>query len=327
MDRKEAKQLLGQIVQYNDQQKGTYLARLDDLILEAKKPFRAHLTIVSILRLPNLHFSAKNKPYYPLYLERTQVQCSGTSIQKWTEQEVKTFEESRIKAYETRLSELDSEQDKDTFEKNFLESEIERLVHNYHLKKTYSEEFLKEHIKYTFTKRNNRYFLIDQNGGELLLDDCPFELIWVIDQKKYNGFYVGDGLFESENSKSFAPNEGAHFFIHKEQFDPYMIFKQELEPQALTAFEKSLQHYKLTHENLIECHNTLLTQLLKHDDHANFSGVNFFTYKKEHDLIMVLHHYERTLKEGQDDYIYDRFEFTTSEGKRSIFTYTNEYSI
>jgi hypothetical protein len=88
-----------------------------------------------------------------------------------------------------------------------------------------------------------------------------------------------------------------------------------------------LERYQITHDDLVECHNSLLAQLLQSDGKKSFQGVNFLTYRGPLGTIIVQHHYERMLQDYNNDRIYDRFEITTEQGKRSISTYTNAYSL
>ncbi|KGA99084.1 hypothetical protein AJ85_12815 [Alkalihalobacillus alcalophilus ATCC 27647 = CGMCC 1.3604] len=323
MDRKEAQQLIGFTVQYTDQHKGTYLARLDDLILEPRKPFRGQITILALLSLPTLIVDKQQEAFYPLIKEGVSLECSGQSLEKTDFKNDLSYNESLLLAYENRIKQLSYNED--FFEIEFLNSKKQQLLTKCLAIRPTIE--LEDYIKYTFEERNEHFVLIDEHGGILDLDDCPFELMWQIDSTNYSGYYIGAGQFESNDKQMYSPIDGDWIFIHKDQFDPYMILRQELEPQVLEAFEKSLMSYGLTHDDLIECHNTLLRQLLSQEQTSDFSGTNFLTYKTNQGITMVLHHYDRKLKKGKEDIIYDRFEFTTENGKRSIFTYTNEYSV
>lgn len=158
------------------------------------------------------------------------------------------------------------------------------------------------------------------------MDDCPFELEWYSQGQIVQGHYEGNGIFRSQGGQAHSPEEGDSFYINKNQFDPYFILRNELEPAALYSFEKALELYNLAHHDLSTCHNSLLLQLLNSQGKTEFKGVNLLTYKSEHGLIIVQHHYQRKLIKRGTDEIFDRFEFTTDQGKRSVFTYRNEMS-
>ncbi|GAF67063.1 hypothetical protein BTS2_3971 [Bacillus sp. TS-2] len=325
MDRKKAQQLIGKTVLYTDQYEGTYLAHLKDIMTEPRKPFRALIEICCVVELPLIQQNKEGNDYLPLLNDAEEVNSPGQSLHEINDPpETISFDHSLLLALESRLEKVSL--DTDITEQVVIKEKIAQIHQkNFQASTLFSEV---NYYQYTYSKNKERYVLKDDLGRKIDLDDCPFELEWVVNNQKFKGYYIGDGQFESTDPiKAYTPTNGAHFYIHKQQFDPYTILKQELEPQALSSFEKSLKTYELSHLDLIECHNTLLRQLLEHDHKNEFSGVNFLTYKNKNGIIMVLHHYERILSRNNEDKIYDRFEFTTENGKRSIFTYTNEYSL
>ncbi|WP_078553343.1 DUF2777 family protein [Alkalihalobacterium alkalicellulosilyticum] len=105
---------------------------------------------------------------------------------------------------------------------------------------------------------------------------------------------------------------------------PYSLLLQELEKPALDTLEKALGTFELTHDNIVYCHNSFTNHPLQ--ESLAIVGVNFITYQTKEQVVSVQHHYERKVVNAHQDVIYDRFEFTTESGKRSIIMYTNEFS-
>lgn len=102
----------------------------------------------------------------------------------------------------------------------------------------------------------------------------------------------------------------------------YQVFIAELEKAALDSLTRGLQHFHMKHEHCVACHYTLIK-----NGKAGFSnesvsnGVNFITYMKNNEMLLVQHHYERNLTTHS---VFDRFEFTNDKGKRMIYTYTTQ---
>jgi len=79
---------------------------------------------------------------------------------------------------------------------------------------------------------------------------------------------------------------------------------------------------------LVHCYNSLIDQLFHSNAISTFQGVNFLTYQTDEQFVLVQHHFKRELgasSSNKQDTVYDRFEFTTDKGKRTIALYTNAY--
>ncbi|GAE25007.1 hypothetical protein JCM9140_976 [Halalkalibacter wakoensis JCM 9140] len=324
MDRKQAQKIIGTFVAIDAQVNGSFYGTLEKIIAEPKKTWKGLVRIKGVLSLPKFQKEVDGMLLeHLLFKDNELVEVEGSKLKECEKHKMsKSFKESVIKAVETR----NKEWEKDI---NLLKQKQTKLAGA--ISSFYSEDFSpkvaeKNVITYTFHHDGNDYILIDEAEERLELRDCPFTLNWEIKNKKMSGLYEDNGVFVSNDGYRYVPKEGAVFTIDRNQFDPYTILQNELEPAALQSLEKMLAHFGLTHEDLIECHNSLLTQLLETTGKKSFKGVNFLLYKGQAETIVVQHHYDRTLSNVATDLIYDRFEFTTEKGKRAISTYTNEYS-
>ncbi|MCL7745977.1 DUF2777 family protein [Halalkalibacter alkaliphilus] len=326
MDRKQAQSNIGNVVRIDEGDLGTYYGILEEVIAEPRKPWRGIVVIQGVFDLPNL-VDKENHSEIPrlLYKQGETREFEGIKLSVVSDDDLPdTFEMSVNKAVRTRHFEWQREIES-------LKTKQDMLLHYFSTSNVNLDNFQSNKhsdvITYTFHHDGDRFILIDENEERLDLEDCPFTMKWEAQNEKMIGTYERNGIFVSEHGYRYSPKEGDLFMIDREQFDPYVILRNELEPAALSSLEKNLEHFQLTHEDLVDCHNSLLTQLLNTKDQRTFRGANFLLYKSPEGMILVQHHYERTLHHYKNDRIYDRFEFTTDQGKRAIATYTNEYSI
>ncbi|MFC0559953.1 DUF2777 family protein [Halalkalibacter alkalisediminis] len=325
MDRKKAQSLIGKFIKVDDGVAGCYIAILKEINAEPRKPWKGVVQIKAVLMLPAINESNNQDRLLP-YKEDQIIEFDGAKLSADCKQETpESYENSLVKSAQVFMNNLQAEQ--------LLLEEKEKTVLSYFedigidLHAIQSEDDENgEFIIYTFHHDGDRYILIDDQDERLDLQDCPFKISWKHKDQVITGIYESNGTFLSDNGVRYTPKEGAVFIIAKEQFDPYVILLNELEPTALASLEKNLAHHQLQHDDLVECHNSLLTQLLDGDGQKSFKGVNFLTYNGADGIVHVQHHYERELHRYKNDKVYDRFEFTTEQGKRSIVTYTNEYS-
>ncbi len=324
MDRKQAQQFIGKFICVNEGREGTYIGILNEIITPPRKVWRGKVTVRAVKELPAFSEDG-NFPHLPplKYKENEVIECPGTklfSLDHSERYENKSFRESLIDAANDVLDEIERSKrfvtSKEDVLKNFL------AEYDIDIDKERKEKL----IDYRFLKRDGRYYLINESGERLELQDCPFEFIWKDGNHTFYGHYEGNGTFITHEGMRYTPKEGAIFSMSQKQFDPYFILQNELEPEALLSLEHNLQKFGLTHEDLVDCHNTLLAQFLTAKGERTFKGVNFLTYRNHKSFVVVQHHYERTLNDNKDDEIYDRFEFTSSNGERAIATFTNVFT-
>lgn len=336
MDRKQAQSLIGKMVMIDENQEGRFFGTLIEVIAPPRKTWRGKIEIKAVAELPIFKEEGSIIELESLkYTENEIIECNGSKLSIVDEEIECSYKESLTRATMQRWNELDKEQNKMKRQQHALTSFVSihgldlTLQDDYHAARVdiRENEQEQEHVvTYTFKKQRNQYILIDGQNEVLELEGCPFEFEWTHNGKSFIGFYEEAGTFISKDGERYSPKIGAAFSIDKKQFDPYFILRNELEPAALESFEKSLQSHGLTHENIVDCHNALLGQLLNAEGNNTFQGVNFLTFRGKQGVVMVQHHFNRTLHDHSNDEIYDRFEFTTEQGKRAIVTYTNEFS-
>ncbi|NEU31211.1 DUF2777 family protein [bacterium LRH843] len=331
MDRKQAQEIIGKKVIIDEGQEGSYIGILNDVIAPPRKTWRGTVTIQAIAELPTFILDEKNQHVMqPLkYSENEIIECIGSKLIAYENDEPVTFRKSLTIAAQLRWNELQNQFEQATLQKNVLNQFLSSLglspfteVRSSNTDEDADEEF----ISYTFQKEKDRYILVDDQNEQLDLQDCPFEFEWSHKRKSFSGYYEENGTFISQDGIRFSPAEGTIFTIDKRQFDPYFILQNELEPDALKSLEKVLKSLGLTHDHIVDCHNSLLNQLLNANGEKEFNGVNFLTYQGKQGIVVIQHHFDRKLNDHSSDEIYDRFEITTERGKRSIVTYTSNVS-
>lgn len=330
MDRKLAQENIGKLIVINEGQEGSYVGILNEIIAPPRKTWRGTVTIRAVAELPAPEKNGDEPSLTLKYIENEVIECIGSKLDLLEDDEELaqlSFQESIEKAASERFLELDNKQKEIAAEQKLLAKDLASfgVQNDSFLPDETDEDENEPAVFYTFKKVNGRFVLVDEQDEVLDLEDCPFEFNWY-DEQAFLGHYEGNGTFISNDGTRFTPEEGTTFSISEKQFEPYFILQNELEPEALHSLEKNLQSFGLTHEHMIECHNTLLGQFLYADGKKTFKGVNFLTYRNHQGVVLVQHHFERKLQEHTNDEIYDRFEFTAENGKRAIATFTNDYS-
>lgn len=324
MDRKQAQNNIGKHVIIDDGDQGTYVGVLEEMIAEPRKPWRGKVKIKAILDLPTSPSDFDKIHKANDMIERQGHKLTLTKISS-------SFQQSLLDAAATRIGHIRKQ--KKQLERN--EAALKHLLEQFNLdtstievsSREQDEENTSNVLSYTFHQECNSYYLMDEHFEKLDLEHSVLQFEWEANGKHHLGHYEKKGQFISTDGSRYTPEEGAIVSINKQQFEPYFIFQKELEPTALETFEKNLQYHHVTHDHLIHCHNSLLVKLLHSQKMTSFKGVNFLTYNSPNGVLLVQHHYERSLQRANNEKIYDRFEFTTETGERSIITYTNEFSI
>ncbi|WP_078391108.1 DUF2777 family protein [Shouchella patagoniensis] len=335
MDRYEAQQLVGQLLVVDLGVDGTYLGELLNVVTEPKKPWRGEVRIFSIVALPEYIFQEETIALHEvLYNEGDIALFSSQQLYKRPRQtQVEPYLDSILTDLKRRHIRLKKDALPPSTELEALEVYIKTLTsqkrrnERSNLPADYSSEH-PLYIEYTFHMEEERYFLLDKRGEVLQLTPSYFEYAWKQNDKIVTGQYEGDGIFIRSNGSRYIPDENAVLFIDQKQFDPYYILRNELDPIALQGFEHNLAMHHITHADLIHCYNSLLEQLLNSETTHVFQGVNFLTFQTDEHFVLVQHHFKRYISfDGSmdKDKIYDRFEFTTDKGIRTIALYTNAF--
>ncbi|WP_368504441.1 DUF2777 family protein [Alkalihalophilus sp. As8PL] len=320
MDRKQAQQNLNQLVIINENLGSLFVGKLLEVITLPNKPWRGKVEIKYVMNVgENLDQAGVIVP--PAYKDGDKIEFPGNKLSPLPSSfnMPKSFDHSHANAIAANLTDIFEQQKQLLIKENQYLAYLKQEKLDHLLNRQNSKE--KSYISYAFYQSGSRYLLIDEQETTLDLADCPFEFRWLNKKKEVLGYYAGDGIFTSHTGEEYRPTEGDTIFIDKEQFEPYFILRNELEPSSLELLESNLIEYQLTHRDLIDCHNSLLLQLLQSTGQQSFKGVNFLMYRSKAGHVMVQHHYERTLTEQESDHVFDRFEFTSDTGKRSVATY------
>lgn len=197
------------------------------------------------------------------------------------------------------------------------------------MRKRRAEHLLFEdsYVYYKIVKKGREVQIYDEMKREALsIEGCPFDFEVLVNDNWEEAHYLSELTFELTNGKLIELEHGSTVRLNKLQFDPYRILLNELEEPSLIALERGLNKLGIDHENLVYCHNSLLIQLLSTSKNHSFSGVNFISYANATNQFIVQHHYERTIREDEDDVTYDRFEFTSDSGERLLTVYATQVS-
>ncbi|RXJ04010.1 DUF2777 family protein [Anaerobacillus alkaliphilus] len=325
MNRKEANNYIGKHIRVVDPLLGSYLGELIDIIAEPKKPWRGKVTIIAIEQYPvqNLTDEKEHALTRPPFTSGQTYEVAGSKIEPAGDIDTQTsYHESLVHVLLNEVTHFQQEKNKIARVLHELQLELQKVDSTYELDESEETDFQ----YYTVFKEDDFAYIIDENNNQVPLNDCPFDFQIRVKGRWVTVHYDEDLYFVDNKQKSHLVKEGSQIRLNKDQFDPYHIFVNELEKPALDSLNNGLQKFQMTHDDCVNCHNTLLNQYLASEDEKNFKGVNFISYQKGTDTLLVQHHYEREINDDGEDITYDRFEFTNSKGKRLLMTYTTENS-
>ncbi|MDQ0205982.1 DUF2777 family protein [Alkalicoccobacillus murimartini] len=331
MDRVQAHKTIGKKVIIDEGPDGRYVGELLEVITEPKRPWKGKVKILSVLVLPQSMFSKGqinvNKMKYK------EAQLTVISGQKIELASGGIRNESFAQSIATELRKKYQQVKKKPEGQADLLHTLEQYMNKLKAVKQRPDRAPKpvpkpseKMAKYTLQANDSSFYFINDHGEILPLTGSAFEFVWNHHSSWYKGIYEANGIFVSHEGQRFTAKEGDVFYMDEQQFNPYFIWKNELEPPALSAFQNSLAAFGLTDDELTHCHNALLNQLLGNQQTHEFKGVSFLTFSTPDLHVMVQHHFDRTLYKDKEDQIYDRFEFTTDKGDRSIVFYSNAFS-
>ncbi|MCD8510682.1 MAG: DUF2777 domain-containing protein [Bacillus sp. (in: Bacteria)] len=320
MDRKQARDLIGEKILLNEGNQGKYIAVLKEMITEANKPWRAVLCIVGVFEYPsiNLEELELTKPF----LQNNEIyECSGQKVEFLDDHFDKlTYDESLTLALKEKWDEINQINEESEIILSLIQQELRRLKSEYLI-------FEDNYVYYKLVKRGRSFHIYDEEKRETVsLEGCPFEFESKVDGKWIPVQYVKGATFQLADGEKIDLSHGASLRLNKTQFDPYQILLNELDEPSIHALEKGLKRFGLGHEHCVFCHNSLLLQLLNSFNKDSLTGVNFISYANSKNQFVVQHHYERTYKEYEDDITFDRFEFTSDTGERVLTSYATQFS-
>ncbi|HHY20679.1 MAG TPA: DUF2777 family protein [Bacilli bacterium] len=330
MDRIDAQKLINKHVVIDEKANGGYYGKLIDIIAEPRKPWKGIVKIISVTSFPEQNHCSSLQ--LPIYSAGEKAIVLGSKISPATGTYIEDYNRSilfAIKDIVKKLSEQQLSARKQLIQlvQFALQSASDKAVieelNSYLTFETEEERY----FFYEVLNEEGQYLLVNRGNQQLLpLEGCPFLFELEIDNEWVKGYYLEDGAFKTNDGKTKKLTIDDRIRMEKKQLNPYELLLKELEQPALDSLERSLQQFQIGHEHLLSCHNTLLSQLVNETKQQKFSGTNFILYERDNEVVSVQHHYERLLKEVENDLTYDRFELTSGSGKRYIITYTNEAS-
>lgn len=329
MNRIEATNQIGKLVIIDEKTKGKYYGELLEVITIPKKPWRGKVKVKGVVTFPKQDWENNvTELKTPIYQLDEIVELPGMKIHEYQLEQIhENYEASIQHSIQLLVKEFENifaENEQALYD---LQNIVKKHYPNIPIKLVESKYKNDEHHLYYIVKQvDAKPVLVNETEPDLPLTDCPFELQLLVNDKWITGHYTENWLFAGTNGKKYLIREDDQLRLAKKHLEPYQLLLNELERPALQSLEKSLQNFGLNHNHLIHCHNELLIQLLQANQEKTFSGTNFMFYQNGRTNIVVQHHYERELVENGTDIIYDRFEFTSSSGKRTIITYTNEFT-
>lgn len=327
MNRIEALNQIGKLVVIDEKTKGKYIGQLLKVKTIPKKPWRGLVKIKGVLAFPEQNWEKGiTELVKPIYEKDALIEVPGIKIHPYhNEFYGNDYETSIVLCLHSLVKEYEH-----LFQQNKTNLvQLQEMAIKYYPNlniKLLENERDDRYIYYRLKQVNAKPVLVSDAHPDLPLTDCPFEFELLVKDKWIKGHYTDHWLFESISGKKYLIRENDELRLAKKHLEPYQLLLNELEKPALQSLEKSLRNFKLNHQHLLHCHNELLLQLLTAKHKKKFSGVNFMFYQKGRTNVTVQHHYERELVENGSDKIYDRFEVTSSDGRRYIVTYTNEFS-
>lgn len=319
MNRTEAEKFVNMYVSVNENNYGKYVGVLQEIITTPKKPWTGKIKIIGVLEAPG--FTDIEHGLLPLCYEKDEmIKVKGNKIEGLSS----SFEMSYRQSFAHALKRVWD------IETDLAEKSEHRLsIVQQELRKWQMEHVLQGnvYVYYHLEKKGTVLSMYDDSKNDtLVLEGCPFEFEIQSGADWIPAYYLNGFTFETADGRLVTVKDGDPVRLNKDQFDPYKMFINELENPALQALERGLSTFDIGHENCVHCHNSLLIQLLSSYEQRDFEGVNFISYSTGSNQILVQHHYQRKLAENMEDYISDRFEFTSDSGRRSITAYTTQVS-
>ncbi|WP_185819613.1 DUF2777 family protein [Salibacterium salarium] len=325
MNRIEATKNIGNTVLVNNGPEGIYYGTLEEVFTPPKKTWSGQVFILGMAEVPAIDKAdtIQQKKNTSMVVtgskitmpEQTWNMDFDTSVKSAIEAVINNFNE-KIKEYSHTVAQW---KEIGSTYGGVYESDM-NSVEESHEKKDY-------YVYYHIDKKDGHAVLFEPTyGDELELEGCPFEFEIQKSGKWITVSHDHGFTFKDKNGKSHRLQQKEAVRVHQEQFQPFTILLNELEQPARKNLLQDVEDIGFTRDDLIHCHNRLLYELLQSEGASSFKGVNFLTFQKSGKTLIVQHHYERTLKAESQDYVYDRFEYTTDDGERRISTYTSAYS-
>ncbi|AXF54931.1 DUF2777 family protein [Salicibibacter kimchii] len=314
MNRKEALENKGSTVLVDAHPDCVYYGKLLDIDTPDNKTWQGTVRITGIHSVKSANI-ASHLPYG----EGEEVTLSGTKIKPFTGTFTRSYRASLLYAIRALEKETYRSISRLEDEKGQLQ-DIRLELGN---KRGKVED---PYLYFNLTEEHKEIVLKEQAHNEkMLLDGCPFEMDWfdAAQNQWTKVVHERQWVFTTATGRKVRLQSKDLIRIHKEQFEPFQILLNELESPSKESLARLMHYYGFQRKHMVQCHNTLLRQLLQSEEDQHFQGVNFMTFQKNNAFLTIQHRFERILHSDRDDYIYDRFECTSERNERQVITYTN----
>ncbi|QQK76069.1 DUF2777 family protein [Salicibibacter cibarius] len=314
MNRKEAMEYKGSTVLVNAHPDCVYYGELLAIDAPDNKTWQGTVRMTGIHSIENAHI-ASHLPYG----EWEEVKLSGTKIKPFSGKFTRSFRASLLYA----IRALEKETNTSIRELENEKQQLQDMRLELGNKRGRSED---PYLYFHLTEEHGEVVLKEQSQNEkMLLEGCPFDMDWFDSAQNQWTKIAHDRqwTFKTVTGRKVRLQTKDLIRIHKEQFEPFQILLNELESPSKESLARLLHYYGFQRKHMVQCHNTLLRQLLQSEEDQHFQGVNFMTFQKNDAFLTIQHRFERVLHSDRDDYIYDRFECTSENNERQVMTYTN----
>ncbi|QDI90004.1 DUF2777 family protein [Salicibibacter halophilus] len=314
MNRKEALEYKGSTVLVHAQPDCVYYGQLLEIDAPDNKTWQGTVRMTGIHSVQSAHIASRLP-----YGEGEEVKLAGTKIKPFTG----TFRRSYRASLLYAIRALEKETNTSIRELEDEKQQLQDMRLELGNKRGRSED---PYLYFHLTEEDGEIVLKEQSQNEkMLLDGCPFEMDWFDSAQNQWTKIVHERqwVFKTATDRKVRLQPKDMIRIHKEQFEPFQILLNELETPSKKSLARLLHYYGFQRKHMVQCHNSLLRQLLQSEEDQHFQGVNFMSFQKNDEFLIIQHRFERILHSDRDDYIYDRFESTSERNERQVITYTN----
>ncbi|AOM82857.1 DUF2777 family protein [Salisediminibacterium beveridgei] len=319
MNKKEAKNLLKQRVILNEGSKGTYSGILEKIEPRENQPWIGHLAIKTVETYPDI--STFKRIGEPLYRENEMAEVSGTKITMIPEDfnASRSYNESLLNAVDALYDHLKSRQ-------LFFGRLMEELSSRYdQLEVTRPFEDRDAVHNFVLKEKNGHHGLVHSTTNEFIhLKNSFFEFLIPKRDRDIPAMHEDGFTFKTHEGDYISLKEGATVRIKDDQFNLYVLFRNELDPLAKKALEKALSSLQIKHSDIEMPDNTMLGMVDMNDRKKEFTGTSFYKFISHNKLAVLQHFYERKEQNGSPSFAYDRFELTDNNGGRIVTIYSSE---
>lgn len=319
MNRQEAKKHLHNRVIINEGVYGNYSGILEKIELKDNQPWIGYIKIKTVETYPEI--STVNRIGEPLYRENQLIDSAGAKISPVPDDFDldRSFNDSLLEAVNVLYNHLKTR-------KQFYKGLMEELSTK-HDQLEFAKSFEDRDPVHEFVLRelNGQHGLLHKTTNEFIqLKNSFFEYLIPKRNRDIPAMHEDGFTFKTNSGDFVSLKEGATVRISDDQFNLYVLFRNELDPMAKKAHDKALSSLNIGHNDIEMPENTMLSMVDMNDRKKDFSGTSFYKYISNDKLAILQHFYERKEENGSPSFAYDRFELTTNNGERVVTIYSSE---